>query len=362
MRIMLVLDNILTIALGSRISTQLINGGLGVLIIVAAIILGLLLRRLLVRRLKKTVLDTWLIQTFGVIVALLPSILGLIGALAIWNTGIITYLISDSHDVTIPGLGSLATLVSRLIQTLLIGTIGYGIARTIQKTTVHGISIGNNRIDINMRTLFGRTLYFTTLAIAGFFILSAWDIPVGVPVAVLGAFTVTITVAFQDILKNLVAGIYILVERPFYIGDQIQISLPGTPVYVGRVEDVRLRATTIRLRSGEEASIPNIIIFGNIISNNTHFGERRSIVVITMLSEDFHRDEFTSKILKVVKEDIAVIEKPEPVVMVSGYTEGKITIEVRFWVQTGLIIDISELLYKIHELIPDANISVKEPI
>ncbi|GCE20303.1 mechanosensitive ion channel family protein [Dictyobacter kobayashii] len=324
--------------------------------IIAALGLGLLLRRLLVRRLHKTVLDNWIIQTLGALVIIIPTLLGVIGALAIFNASFIITTLTENvfknPQAAIPVSWS-------LIETVLILVLGNGVARTVRAMMVR--SLGTSRVDINMRTFFARVLYIIILSITGFFILSVWNVPIGIPVAVLSAFTVTITVAFQDILKNLVAGFYILVERPFYIGDQINIT-SGMITYVGKVEDIQLRATRLRLTSGEEVSVPNLFIFSNAVINNTHFGERRSLLLLTMPQEDFDRDETSSKILMLLKEYHEVMTKPDPAVMVNSYEEGKVSLQIRFWVATGQIIDISTVVYELHNLFPNADISVKEPI
>ncbi|GER89237.1 hypothetical protein KDW_33990 [Dictyobacter vulcani] len=333
-----------------------INIALGIATVVASIGLGILLRRLLVRRLRKTVLDNWIVQTLGVLVIVTPILLGVVGAVAIFNASFVVMALQQ-NIIKNPQLA--INFSWSLTQTMLILVLGNGIARTLRAMMVR--SLGSSRMDINMRTLFARVLYIVVLSITGFFILSVWNIPVAIPVTVLGAFTVAITVAFQDILKNLVAGFYILVERPFYIGDQINIT-SGVITYIGKVEDIQLRATMLRLTSGEEVSIPNLFIFSNAVINNTHFGERRSILMLTMPQENFERDETTSKIMQLLKEYPEVMSKPEPVIMVNGYEDSKISLQIRFWVATGQIIDISHVVYELHNLFPTADISVKEPI
>ncbi|WP_161982177.1 mechanosensitive ion channel family protein [Dictyobacter alpinus] len=333
-----------------------INIILGAIAIAASVVLGILLRRLLVRRLQKTVLDNWIVQTLGALVIIVPVILGLIGAIAIFNA---SFVVAALQQNVFKDPKPTINLSWSLIQTALILALGNGIARTLRAMMMR--SLGSSRMDINMRTLMARVLYIVVLSITGFLILSVWNIPVAVPVAVLSAFTVAITVAFQDILKNLVAGFYILMERPFYIGDQINIT-SGMITYVGKVEDIQLRATLLRLTSGEEVSVPNLFIFSNAVINNTHFGERRSILVLTMPQEEFDRDGTTSKILLLLKEYPEVMSKPEPAVMVDGYEDGKISLQARFWVATGQMIDISQVVYELHNLFPTANISIKEPV
>ncbi|GCF07652.1 mechanosensitive ion channel family protein [Dictyobacter arantiisoli] len=329
---------------------------LGVATLAAAVGLGILLRRLLTQRLKKTVLDSWIVQTLGALIFAIPALLGLIGALAIFNATLVVATLKYSIG------GNPATAINagwNLIQTILISLLSIGIARTMHAIIVR--KFGTSRIDINMRTLMARILYIIVICIAIFFILTVWNVPVGIPVAVLGTFTVTLTVALQDVLKNLVAGFYILVERPFFIGDQINIT-SGMITYIGKVEDIQLRATILRLTSGEEVSVPNLFIFSNSVINNSHFGERRSILLLTMPQEQFDRDAMTSQILHLLKQYTEVMDHPEPTVMADSFQDGNITLNVRFWVATTQVIDISGIIYELHNLFPHANISVKEPI
>ncbi len=335
---------------------MIITGVLSVAMILASLGLGLLLRRLLVNSLKKTVLDNWVTQTLGVVVIALPLALGFFGALSLWNGPFVTYFL----NTRVFGKTDLLLNFSwQFVQSLLLAALGIGVARTIRAITIRGF--GESRVDINMRTLIARVLYILILSITGFWILSVWQIPIGIPITVLGAFTVTLTVAFQDLLKNLVAGVYILVERPFYIGDQINIT-SGMITYVGKVEDIQLRATKLRQVSGEEVSVPNSFIFGNPIINNTYYGERRAIVGVTLPQADFSQETTLHSILEILKTHDSVTSKPDPSVMVAGFADDKITLHVRFWVTTGQIIDISDILYELHELLPQAEIVVKEPV
>jgi Small-conductance mechanosensitive channel len=335
--------------------TVALNTTLSALMVVVAIALGFLLRHLLVRRLKKTVLDNWIIQALGIIAVIIPSILGIIGALATWNVQWVLLLFTAFYPYTQPlmGLGSI------VLQTLLIVVLGYAIARTLSAMTTRALS--NTRMDINMRTFMARMIFFITLAITASFILAQWNIPIGVPIAVLGTFTVTLTVALQDVLKNLIAGFYILVERPFFIGDQISVTSAGMTNYVGKVEDIQLRATIMRLPSGEEVSIPNIFIFANPIINNTHYSERRAVLEIGLPCAEFNRSEITSQVQALLKVRIEVESNPEPMIMISRYVDDKIYFQIRFWVKSGQLIDVSDIILEIHKILPNANILVIEP-
>ncbi len=323
-----------------------------VLIVLVALIVGLFLRLLLVRRLKQTVLDNWLIQTLGVIVVLVPLIIA----------GAATLFILDSTNVLLQSLirnlqdqilhpTYLMALVGSIVQTLLILVLGVGIARTLSKLALRSQS----HLDINLRTLIGRACYITTLLITVFWILTLWQISVTVPVAVIGSLAVAGAFSIQDILKDLVAGFYILMERPFHIGDEI-----NTASYVGKVEDIQIRATKLRLVSGEQVTIPNALVFGGVVVNNTFYGERRATITATMPQEEYKREETPKLLLKALQEIDTVMVKPEPMVFISGYTGKQVTLTVRFWIANRQLATVSEVMYTLHTVLPNADFTVLE--
>lgn len=320
------------------------------IILLIALGIGLLLRRLLIQRLKQTVLDNWIVQTLGVAIVLPPLILAGAAVPLIWNPNLLL-----AYWESMKGQ-SITNLVVLLPETLLLIGLGVGIARTVRTLTIR--ALGGNRIDINIRTAIGRVSYFLILTFAIFWILSIWQIPIGIPVAAIGIVTVAITVAIQDILKDLVAGFYILLERPFHIGDQI--STAGTPSYTGEVEDVQLRATKLRLVSGEDVTIPNSLIFSNIVINNTYYSDRRATITITLPTEEFVKGETVEKILTAIGEVESVMVKPEPTAALTGYTENNALLTVRFWIANGHLSTVSDVIYALHAALPHADVTVRE--
>ena len=315
--------------------------------------IGLVLRRFLVRSLRKTVLDNWIVQTLGVVVTLIPFIFAGFGIPLIWQPS----LINDYWASIKKQAGPLLTGLSvNLIATLLLIALGIGVARTIQRLTIS--NMGNGRIDVNIRRLIGRLLYFLVLTFVVFWILSIWQISVAVPVTIVSVLTVAISVSIQDILKDLVAGVYILIERPFHIGDQI--STISVVPYTGKVEDVQIRATKLRLTSGEEVTIPNSYVFGNIIVNNSFYGERRATIVAKVPLDDFHRDDTPPLILDAMKELPRVSPKPEPSVLFSDLSPQNVTLKVRFWIASGELSTVTDVMYTLHKVLPTAELTVQE--
>jgi small conductance mechanosensitive channel len=80
-------------------------------------------------------------------------------------------------------------------------------------------------------------------------------------IKLLGIGTVAIGFAFQNILQNFLAGILLLLQEPFRLGDLISVT--GIE---GNVSDIQARATIVTTREGREVVIPNAVIFTNPVA------------------------------------------------------------------------------------------------
>ena len=331
-------------------------------IMLVALVLGLWLRYQTVSRLRKTVLDNWVVQTLGVLVIIPALLLGFIVIVVVSDTAeqnaIWDFL---RHSPLSPLMGAIGpTIINNLITTIILVALGLGVARTIKALITRGM--GDRRVDINVRTFLGRVGYVSILTITAFWAISIWQPATTLPVAVISVLTVAISFSIQDILKDLVAGFYLLLERPFYIGDQISVTIAPTVVHVGKVEDVQLRATKVRLISGEEVTIPNSTIFGGPVINNTFYGERRATIDIKFPQEEYSKEATIERIQSILKESDKVIDKPEPLVLFNSYIAEKITLTIRFWVASGQVIDYSDIMHTLHEAFPQAELSIREPL
>jgi small conductance mechanosensitive channel len=104
-------------------------------------------------------------------------------------------------------------------------------------------------------------LTHVTVVVLGFLIAFSTVAPsfrAGDLVRMLGIGSVAIGFAFQNILQNFLAGILLLLQEPFQLGDWITIT--GLE---GQVEDIQARATVIRTSEGNRIIIPNAVLFTN---------------------------------------------------------------------------------------------------
>ena len=94
-------------------------------------------------------------------------------------------------------------------------------------------------------------------------VLELWGIKIGPIIAGLGLFGVAVALGAQDLFKNLISGILVLVEKRFKIGDWIAVE----GIIEGVVEKIGFRSTTIRKFDKSLAIIPNFQFAENAVVN-----------------------------------------------------------------------------------------------
>tara|TARA_Y100001970_G_scaffold266773_1_gene355859 strand:+ start:628 stop:1773 length:1146 start_codon:yes stop_codon:yes gene_type:complete len=102
-------------------------------------------------------------------------------------------------------------------------------------------------------------------------ILELWGIKVGPVIAGLGLFGVAVALGAQDLFKNLISGIMILMERRFQIGDVININGEAE----GTVEQIGFRSTLIRQFDSNAVTVPNFKFAEQSVINHSRRIHRR---------------------------------------------------------------------------------------
>jgi len=108
-----------------------------------------------------------------------------------------------------------------------------------------------------------KSLKILILILGAAAVLELWGIKIGPIIAGLGLFGVAVALGAQDLFKNLISGILVLVEKRFKMGDWIQVE----GVIEGVVEKIGFRSTTIRKFDKSLAIIPNFQFAENAVIN-----------------------------------------------------------------------------------------------
>ncbi|WP_080810933.1 mechanosensitive ion channel family protein [Halomicronema hongdechloris] len=228
-----------------------------------------------------------------------------------------TSLLSLVGDITkaLPGL-----LVAIVV--VLLTRYGANVVRRFTATLASRVL--SNR---SLQSLLVQTSYIAAwvVGILAAGIIAFPDLGLGDLIALLGLGSVAIGFAFQDIFKNFLAGILLLLQQPFRIGDQIIVN-----EFEGTVETIALRSTQIRTYRGEEVVIPNSIVFTSALQVMTAYAYRRTDLDIGV---DYNTPLplAVETLLTAVQRVERVLETPRPEVDIVGFGDSSINLVVRYW-------------------------------
>ncbi len=161
-------------------------------------------------------------------------------------------------------------------------------------------------------------------------VLDQFGVNVGSLIAGLGIAGIAIGFAAKDTLSNIIAGIFIFWDRPFYIGDVVEIQ--GE---YGEVKEITLRTTRVVTPDGKMVSIPNQIIAANKIVSYTMFPTLRLDMPVTIgVTEPIAPAR--KALLAIVEDDDRFTDSPQPEVLVTKLGDYFVELELRVWVKNVL--------------------------
>lgn len=115
-----------------------------------------------------------------------------------------------------------------------------------------------------------KALRVVIVALAGIMIIQQLGYDVNGFIAGLGLGGLAVALAAKDALANIFAGIVIIADKPFSVGDWI-----STPAVEGTVEQVSFRSTKIRTFAQALVTVPNTSLANEAVTNWTRMGKRR---------------------------------------------------------------------------------------
>ncbi len=162
-------------------------------------------------------------------------------------------------------------------------------------------------------------------------VLSLYNINVTALIAALGVGGLAISLAAQDTLSNVISGIMIMVDRPFRIGDRIEIPNMNT---WGDVVDIGLRSTRIRTRDNRTVIVPNNTISTDQVVNYSYPDPRYRIQFEIGVSYGQDIEKVRQIIVGAVRQVEGVLsDKPVDALYVT-MGESAMIFRVRWWIES----------------------------
>jgi len=165
------------------------------------------------------------------------------------------------------------------------------------------------------------------LIIGGVNALKAGGVDIAAVLASLGIAGITIGFAARDAFSNLISGLLIFLDRPFVIGDLVEVGDS-----YGKVDAITLRSTRIVTPDGKMLAVPNAEMINKTVASYTNFPNLRLDIGVT-ISVDEDIDRVRKLLLEIVEDQPDFMETPAPQVLVQALNDYNVQIELRAWLK-----------------------------
>lgn len=222
-----------------------------------------------------------------------------------------------------------AAILANVIVGIIVFTVFYIVWRIVKLFLQPTFDRAN--IDETAATFAERIIKYGILTLGAVQSLDAAGIRTSTLLASLGIASLTIGFAARDALSNLISGILIFFDRPFVIGDLVEIE--GK---YGRVEQITLRSTRIVTTDGKMLAVPNSEIINKTVASYTNYPHLRLDIAVTVaVTENIERARRV--LLDIVHKDSDFMTTPAPRVVVTELNDYNVMLEVQAWIRNERI-------------------------
>lgn len=219
------------------------------------------------------------------------------------------------------------TTVDYLVRTLwaLVAVMAaIAVGRGLRVATIKALN--RRRAQANAVVLLGNLSQLVVLMVGALVVLAIYT--QGAFGWILTSFSViglVVGLSLQDILKNFFSGIWILVERPFRIGDTVQVDL-----HTGVVQEISFRTTQLRTEDGREVIVPNATLMTSSVVNLTRYPARSTTVAVTVPAGQTGTD-VPQRLRDALAGTEAIAQDPAPAVVLRSISGDRARYEVTVW-------------------------------
>lgn len=249
--------------------------------------------------------------------------------------------------------------VSKVVTALAILIIGYWIASKLSRY-VESLAVTRLHMDVSLARIARRWIFFLEVLLLVIISMLVVRIPLTIFAFMGGAVAIGAGFGMQNLLKNLISGLMLLIERPFRPGDLVEVGSIR-----GRITDIGVRSSNILDANGIETIIPNSTFIEQNVTNWTLSDQ----VVRTVIKVGVAYGSSTKETSRILLEEASrhglVLENPPPQVLFEDFGDDALLFGLYVWVQ--LKVDVSwkaiasDLRYMINRSLSEHDIVIAFP-
>jgi MscS family membrane protein len=198
-------------------------------------------------------------------------------------------------------------------------------------------------LDESLLPFVSKALGVTAFILATLMAMSVLNIEITPLLATLGVGGIAIALAAQELLSNLFGAFAILSDRPYKIGDRIQISSD----LIGDVVEIGLRSTRLKTLDNRLIVVPNSDISKSNIINYTLPDTRVRLDINVGISYDADVEKASGILLDIAKNTTGALVDPAPKVYVRGFGDFSVNLLMHVWISDfKLNLDVADHIYR----------------
>jgi len=266
-----------------------------------------------------------------------------------------TFLVAVlSHEFTV---GSLTLSLGNLVALGVATWAAFWLARTIREVLAEDVlpslalprGVGNSISSLS---------YYVILFLGLLSALAAAGFQVSQLALVFGALGVGIGFGLQDVVRNFVAGLILMFERPIQRGDTVELA-----ELLGTVRDIGLRATTITTFDGADVIVPNGLLLADKLVNWTLRGTRRRVNIDVATTHAADPKRTLELLVEIARTVDGVATTPAPAAIMTGLATGVLEFNLRAWTteRADWLRMRSDLAVKVRDGLTQAGIELALP-
>ena len=182
-------------------------------------------------------------------------------------------------------------------------------------------------LDTNLRLVFGRLAKSLLIVVAVLISLPLVGIDLTTLSVFGGALGVGLGFGLQKIASNYVSGFIILLDRSIRIGNVISVGADR-----GEVTRITTRYTVLRSLGGVESLVPNELLVGSVVQNESYSDRLVRAAVTVQVAYDADLERAMALMVEAAGTQERVLGEPEPRVLLTAFADSGINLELGFWV------------------------------
>lgn len=229
----------------------------------------------------------------------------------------------QSSFATADMLDRLIEWIPGVLSAILVLLVFWGLWRGARSAAA--VAIRQARLDPTAADFIQTLLKYVVLTIGLVTALGRVGVNTTSILASLGVAGLTIGFAAKDVLSNMISGLFIFWDRPFVIGDLVEVG-----GHYGRVESITMRSTRVVTPDGRMLAVPNTTVVNTTVASYTNFPHLRLDVPFTVgVAENLARVREVA-LAACLKSDTLLLEPP-PVVVVTALNDYNIAMQLQVW-------------------------------